>query len=161
MFSAPHIGRIGGKGLCASLSVTSILFLPQGTAIRTLHYSQRGNKEQYIGQIRRALVHQAIPRGRDLQRGTSCFKANLICSCSRIQARKNHPKIWAFCWPLGAFEVKVSEVSSYCIAITQFYHLSCFRSPLLYSAPVTTTLGEFTIDLFRDDWNLSLLGLYA
>lgn len=41
-------------------------------------------------------MHQATPRGRDLQRGTSCFKANLLCSCSRIQAQTNHPKIPAF-----------------------------------------------------------------
>lgn len=32
--------------------------------------------------------------------------------------------------------------------------------PSLYSVPATT-LGESAIDLFGDDWNLSLLGLYA
>ena len=73
--SVRHIGRIGSKGLGASLSVTSHPIYALGATIRTLHYSQTGNKEQSIGQIRRALVHQAAPRGRDLQRGTSCVKA--------------------------------------------------------------------------------------
>lgn len=65
----------------------------QGVVISN-HYSQQGNKEQYIGQIRGALVHQAAPRG-NLQKGTSCFKANLLCSCWSL-AHTNYPKISAF-----------------------------------------------------------------
>lgn len=104
---------------------------------------REGTKSSTLDRLGGALVHQAIPRGRVLQRGTSCFKANLICSCSRIQARKNHPKIGAFCWPLGAFEVKVSEVSFYCIAITQFYHLSCICFPQAHPAQFCITLISY------------------
>lgn len=96
VFSLQHIGRVDSKGLGASVSPTLHPIYALGAAIRTLHYSQRGNKEHCIGQIRRALVHQAAPGGRDLQRGTSCVKANLLCSCSRIQGHKNHPKTSAF-----------------------------------------------------------------
>ena len=122
-----------------------------GAAIRTLQSSHRGNKEHCTGQIRRALVHQAAPGGRDLQRGTSCVKANLLCSCSRIQGQKNHPKTRPSCWPLGAS--KGPEESSYRKRRTIFFFGPAFVSPkpspvLHYPNFILMFLGDLLFSFF-------------
>lgn len=76
-----------------------ILFAPQGAAKRTS--PPVGGEQRAVHGTDEAgpgALGSSAPRGRNSQRGTSCFKANL----SRIQALPNHPPEAPPCWPLGA-----------------------------------------------------------
>lgn len=118
--------------------------MPQEQLLGPSTIVREGTKSSTLGRLGGPWCTRRLQEGGIYKEEPAASRQTYSAAVVGFRHRQTTQRYPPSCWPLGAFKVKVSEVSFYCIAITQFHsYLFCICFPQTHPIQFCITLISY------------------